>query len=98
MENEMAKKETITLSADTAQRIRTSIDAGDYASVDDLIRAALDALAGEAAGRADDLAWVKARIRGSVEDKRPGHSSEEVRRHLDDLLAQAEGRRHDSAA
>jgi antitoxin ParD1/3/4 len=94
----MAKVETITLSADTAVRIRDSIETGEYASADEVIRAALDALAGDAANRADDLAWVKARIRASVEDKRPGHSSEEIRRHLDDLLARAEGRRHDSAA
>jgi antitoxin ParD1/3/4 len=94
----MAKVESITLSSETAQRVRETLEGGDYASADEVIRAALDTLGGKAAEEADDLAWVKARIRASVEDKRPGHSSEEVRRHLDDLLARAEGRRHDSAA
>lgn len=94
----MAKVETIMLSADNALRIRDGIKAGNYDSADDLIRAALDMLEEETKNRADDLAWVKASIRASVEDKRPGHSSEEVRKHLDDLLARAERRRHDSAA
>ena len=94
----MAKVETIAVSVETARLIRQKIEAGSHASADELVRAALDALAREAADEDDRLAWIKARIRASFEDRRPGYSSEEVRQHLDELLARAEGRHRDSAA
>ncbi|MCO5163636.1 MAG: hypothetical protein M9939_21120 [Mesorhizobium sp.] len=94
----MAKVETIAVSTKTGDNLRRMVEAGNYASADDVIRAGLEALAEKAAAEADDLAWVKARIRASVDDTRPGYSSEEVRRHIDELLIRAEGRRRDSAA
>lgn len=94
----MAKVETIAVSAETARDIREMVEAGDYASADDVVRAALGALAAEAADEADRLAWIKAQIRASIEDPGPGYSSEEVRQHLDEMLARAESRRRDSAA
>ena len=94
----MAKAETIVVSAETARDIRRMIEAGDFASTDDVVQAALAALVADTEDKADRLAWIKAQIRASVEDTRPGYSSEEVRQHLDQMLARAERRLRDSAA
>ncbi len=94
----MAKVETITISAGTAYEIQKMIEAGDYATADDVVRAGLAALAADSADEADRLAWIKAQVRASIEDPRPGYSAEEMRQHLDDMLARAERRLSDSAA
>jgi antitoxin ParD1/3/4 len=89
---------SIPVSAATAERIRGQIAATDFASEDEVIQAALEALERQTRDRADDLAWIKARIKASVEDTRPGYSSEEMSQHLRQLFERAEQQRHDSAA
>jgi antitoxin ParD1/3/4 len=88
---------SIPVSTDVADRIRDLIASGAFSSEGDVVDAALNALDREEANREDDLAWVKAKIRASVEDTRPGYTIEEVSEHLRDLFERAQ-KRHDSAA
>lgn len=92
------RPQPISVSAATADRIREQIAANGFASEDDVIHAALEALERQTKERADDLAWVKAQIKASIEDTRPGYSSEEISQHLRQLFERAEQQRHDSAA
>jgi antitoxin ParD1/3/4 len=75
---EQAEKLSVTVTAQMAQMIREKVESGQYASASEVIRAGLRALQTEEEERAERLAWVKARIRASVEDPGPGYSSEEV--------------------
>ncbi len=88
----------IAVSEEAARLIREKIEDGSFASPAEVVDAALQALAREAEEDAERLAWVKARIKASAEDTRPGYTSEEMRKHFLDLYEKASGRRHDSAA
>ena len=92
------KTQSIPVSATTADLIREQIAATGLSSEDEVILAALEALARQTKDRGDDLAWLKARIKASVEDTRAGYSSEEMSQHLRQLFERAEQQRHDSAA
>jgi len=92
------KAQSITVSSSTVDLIREQIAANGFASEDEAVRAALEALDRQTRDRADDLAWLKARIKASIEDTRPGYSSEEISQHLRQLFERAEQQRHDSAA
>lgn len=74
----MDSDRTITVSEETARLIREKLDDGSFASAADVVEAAMDALRREAEYRAEDLAWIKAEIKASIEDTGPGYSSEEV--------------------
>jgi antitoxin ParD1/3/4 len=87
----------VPVTATTADLVRQKVETGAFASENDVILAALNALDRQDRDRAEDLAWVKARIRASVEDSRPGHSSDEVSKHMRELFERA-SRHHDSAA
>jgi antitoxin ParD1/3/4 len=88
---------SISVSTGVADRIRKLIAKGAFGSENEVVDAALNALDRVEKDRADDLAWVKAKIRASVEDTRQGHTTEEVSEHLRDLFERAQ-KRHDSAA
>lgn len=88
---------SISVSTTTADLVREKVASGDFASIDEAIQAALGALDRIEKDREDDLAWVKAKIRASVEDTRPGYTIEEMSEHLHDLFERAQ-KRHDSAA
>lgn len=75
---DQAEKLSVTVTPQMAQMIREKVESGQYASASEVIRAGLRALQTEEEEHAERLAWVKARIRASVENPGPGHSSEEV--------------------
>jgi antitoxin ParD1/3/4 len=95
---DQAEKLSVTVTPQMAQMIRDKVESGEYASASDVISAGLQALQAEEEEQAERLAWVKAQIRASVEDPRPGHTSEEMRQHFQDLYARALRNPHDSAA
>ncbi|MEQ1954465.1 hypothetical protein ABMA59_23930 [Mesorhizobium sp. CN2-181] len=88
---------SISVSTGVADRVRELISQGAFGSENEVLDAALNALDRIEKDRADDLAWVKAKIRASIEDRRPGYTTEEVSEHLRDLFERAQ-KRHDSAA
>lgn len=96
----MNKDETrsVPLSAATVVLVREQMATSGFSSEDEVVRAALEALDRQTGDRPDDLGWIKARIKASVEDTRPGYSSEEISQHLRQLFERAEQQRHDSAA
>lgn len=75
---ESADDRRITVSEEAARLIREKVEDGRFSSPADVVDAAMHALEQEERDRAEDLAWVKARIRASIEDLGPGYSSEEV--------------------
>lgn len=95
---EPAEKLSVTVTPAMATMIREKVERGEYGSASEVIRAALRALQRDDEGHTERLAGIKARIRASVEDTRPGYSSEEMQEHLRDLYDKASGKRHDSAA
>jgi antitoxin ParD1/3/4 len=88
----------ITVSQDAACRIGQKLAEGSFATAADVIDAGLQALEREAGQSGEDLAWVQASIRASLEDTRPGYSSDEMREHLRDLFEKSSGKQRDSAA
>jgi antitoxin ParD1/3/4 len=66
----------VTVSSETARTIREKVEDGSYASPGEVMTAALEALKRE--DHAARLASIKARIKASIEDKRPGYPAEEV--------------------
>lgn len=75
---DQAEKLSVTVTPQMAQMIRDKVESGEYASASEVIRAGLQALQAEEEERAERLAWLKARIRASVENPGPGYTSEEV--------------------
>ena len=92
-------EDKIAVSADLARLIHDKVAEGSYGSPAEVVEAAMQALEREARDRAEDLAWVKAQIRASIEDPGPDYSSEEVfgdiRRRLE---AKAAGGFHEAPA
>lgn len=88
----------IEVSDETARLIREKVEDGSFASPAEVIEAAMAAMAHQEEDRAERLLEMKARIRASAEDTRPGYSSEEMRKHFRELYEKAAGKRHDSAA
>ncbi len=75
---DQAEKLSVTVTPQMAQMIRDKVESGEYASASDVISAGLQALQAEEEEQAERLAWVKARIRASLDNPGPGHSNEEV--------------------
>lgn len=95
---EQVEKISVTVTAAMARDIREKVSSGAYASANEVVQAGLEALNRQEAEDADRLASIKARIRASAEDTRPGHTSEEMRQHIREMAERAERRRRDSAA
>ncbi|MER9059151.1 type II toxin-antitoxin system ParD family antitoxin [Mesorhizobium sp. M0698] len=95
---ESAEKLSITVTPAMARMIREKVEDGSFGSVSEVIRAALRAFQHEEEEHAERMASIRARVKASIEDTRPGYTGEEVRDHLRGLFAQYSGRADDSAA
>ena len=95
---ESAEDRQITVSDETARLIQEKVEDGSFASPAEVVDVAMQAMEREERNRAEDVAWVKAQIRASIEDTRPGYSTEEMREHFRQLYEKASSKRHDSAA
>lgn len=87
----MGETISITLAPDTLRAVRESVEAGEYASVDALLDAAVQAL--QRQQNAEQLDSIRARIRRSLDDPRPSLSIDEVEAHMEALFAQARDER-----
>ena len=88
---------TVTLPADLSRRLREAVAEGEYPSVDEALADALSAWANRHEDRADELAWVRAKLRASLADPDPDLSEEEVEARLRAMFRPA-GREADAAA
>ncbi|MER8409960.1 MULTISPECIES: type II toxin-antitoxin system ParD family antitoxin [unclassified Mesorhizobium] len=95
---ESAEKLSVTVTPAMARMIREKVEDGSFGSASEVIRAALRAFQREEEEHAERMASIRARVKASIEDTRPGHSGEEVRTHLRGLFAQYSSRADDSAA
>lgn len=86
---EAAEKLSVTVTPAMARMIREKVEQGSYGSASEVIRAALRALERDEAEHKERLAAIKARIKASVEDTRPGYSLDEafefIERHIEKL-------------
>lgn len=88
---------TLSLPAEVLAALQAAVEAGEYASPEDAVGDALRVWQRRHKDRAEELAWVKARIKASLADPRPSLSGEEVDAHLEAFFANAE-RQADEAA
>ena len=88
---------TVTLNEIDAARLRASVDAGEYPTVDAALADALDEWSRREERKAEELAWVRAKIHASIDDPRPSMSSDEVRAHLETVMENARKRRSEAA-
>lgn len=95
---ESAEKLSVTVTPAMARMIREKVEDGSFGSASEVIRAALRAFQREEEEHAERMASIRARVKASIEDARPSHSGEEVRKHLRGLFDQYSSRADDSAA
>jgi len=95
---EAAEKLSVTVTPAMARMIREKVEDGSYGSASEVIRAALRAFQREEDEHAERMASIRARVKASLEDKRPNLSGEEVRTHLQGLFAGYSSPGDDSAA
>ncbi|WFP60459.1 MULTISPECIES: type II toxin-antitoxin system ParD family antitoxin [unclassified Mesorhizobium] len=95
---ESAEKLSVTVTPAMARMIREKVEDGSFGSASEVIRAALRAFQREEEEHAERIASIRARVKASLEDKRPNLSGEEVRARLERYAAQYSGRNDDSAA
>jgi len=91
---ESAEKLSITVTAAQARLIREKVEQGTFGSASEVIRAALRAFEREEEEHAERIASIKARIKASMDDPRPGIPMEEVFGKLKErlnFLAEQEG-------
>jgi antitoxin ParD1/3/4 len=86
---EPAEKLSITVTATQAKLIREKVEQGSFGSASEVIRAALRAFEREEQEHAERIASIKARIKASIEDPRPGipmeEAFEQVRRRIQEM-------------
>lgn len=94
----MSGSETLSITVPTglAEALRQAVEAGEFAAVDDAVADALTAWADRHTDREEDLAWVRAKIRASIADPRPGLSAGQVRAYMKTVSARS--RADDDAA
>ncbi|WP_428391711.1 type II toxin-antitoxin system ParD family antitoxin [Lichenicoccus sp.] len=84
-----AEKLSITLPADMAQMIRRQVDSGSYSSNSEVIRDAMRLWQDRRAEREQRLDTVRAKLNEAGDDPRR-IADEELGRHFDERLAEAE--------
>jgi antitoxin ParD1/3/4 len=85
-----AEKISITVPPEMARAIRESVEAGEFASANEVVRDALRIWQQQRQEHAERLDAIRARIRRSLDDPRPNMSIEEVDAFLETLFADAE--------
>ncbi|MDX8440736.1 type II toxin-antitoxin system ParD family antitoxin [Mesorhizobium australafricanum] len=68
---EAAEKISVTVTPAMARMIRERVEDGSYGSASEVIRAALRAFQREEEEHAERMASIRARVKASIEDKRP---------------------------
>ncbi|RWD63224.1 MAG: type II toxin-antitoxin system ParD family antitoxin [Mesorhizobium sp.] len=68
---EAAEKLSVTVTPAMARMIRERVEDGSYGSASEVIRAALRAFQREEEEHAERMASIRARVKASLEDKRP---------------------------
>ncbi|MBN9551374.1 MAG: type II toxin-antitoxin system ParD family antitoxin [Alphaproteobacteria bacterium] len=95
---ESAEKLSITVTPAMARMIRERVEDGSFGSASEVIRAALRAFQREEEEHAERMASIRARVKASIDDRRPNLSGEKVRAHLQGLFAGYSSPDDDSAA
>ena len=85
-----AEKISITMTPEMLRIIRESVEAGEYASTSEVIRDAMRVWQRQREEHAETIKSIKARIRRSLDDPRPSLTSEEVKAHMEEFMANAE--------
>ena len=85
-----AEKISITMTPEMLRVIRESVEAGEYASTSEVIRDAMRVWQRQREEHAETIKSIKARIRRSLDDPRPSLTSEEVKAHMEEFMANAE--------
>lgn len=75
---EAAEKLSITVTPAMARMIREKVEDGSFGSASEVIRAALRAFQREEEEHAERMASIRARVKASLEDKRPAVPLEEA--------------------
>jgi putative addiction module CopG family antidote len=89
----MVEKLSITITDEQARRIREKVEVGEFASASEVVRSALSLLQdSEDAESERRIVSVRRRVEASLENP-VRHSSEDMRRHIDDLVRDAAGTR-----
>ncbi|MDX8521274.1 type II toxin-antitoxin system ParD family antitoxin [Mesorhizobium dulcispinae] len=82
---EAAEKLSITVTPAMARMIREKVEDGSFGSASEVIRAALRAFQREEEEHAERMASIRARVKASIEDKRPAVP-------LDEAIERVKGR------
>ena len=85
------RKFSVTLPQDLADAIVSRVETGQYASTDEAMQAAVDALLREDAEQDERLVAIRNRVKRSLDDPRPSISGAEARAHLDRLYTSHKG-------
>lgn len=79
----------ITLQSETLDAVHDLVDAGDFASADDAVLAAIDAWRETREDQALRLRLIREKVRGSIDDPRPDLSLDEIDAALDLMMQEA---------
>ncbi|MDX8532505.1 type II toxin-antitoxin system ParD family antitoxin [Mesorhizobium sp. VK25A] len=95
---ESAEKLSITVTPAMARMIREKVDDGSYGSASEVIRAALRAFQREEEEHAERMASIRARVKASLEDKRPAVPLDEAIHRVKSRISQLARDSDDSAS
>ncbi|MBZ9738308.1 MULTISPECIES: type II toxin-antitoxin system ParD family antitoxin [unclassified Mesorhizobium] len=89
---ESAEKLSVTVTPAMARMIREKVEDGSFGSASEVIRAALRAFQREEEEHAERMAAIRARVKASIEDTRPGvpldEAIERVRKRISGLAGE----------
>lgn len=85
-----AEKISITVTPEMLRAIRDSVDAGEYASISEVIRHAMRLWQRERDEHAERMASIKARIRKSLDDPRSDLTRKELDEQMEAFIAKAD--------
>lgn len=94
---ESAEKLSITVTPAMARMIREKVEDGSFGSASEVIRAALRAFQREEEEHAERMASIRARVKASLEDKRPAVPLDEAIDRIKSRISQLARDRDDPA-